>query len=126
MLQLHSLLLASNTASTPEGIVLAVATKCHCSHSLKSHISMQIKARLGNNSLWLGRFRCRSLLVDIVMSPSSATDNPPSQGCFPPQVTDWDLLGCNGERDRGYCRRVQTRATRWCARTLTGNTRNLR
>lgn len=69
MLQLHNLLLAANTASTPKGIVLAAATKCHCSHSLKSYISMQIKGGLKEDPLWLGGFRCRSLLGDILMSP---------------------------------------------------------
>lgn len=98
MLQLHNLLLVSNTASTPKGIVLAVATKCHCSHSLKSHISMQIKGGLREDPLWLRGFRCRSLLGDILMSAQSATHHASSRGCFPSQVTDWELLGCNGEK----------------------------
>lgn len=44
----------ANTGYAPAAIVLAVATKWHCSHSLKTRISVQIKAGLGEDAVWLG------------------------------------------------------------------------
>lgn len=125
-LQLHSLLLVSNTTSTPEDIVLAVATKCHCSHSLKSPIIVQTKAGLGADPpLWVGigvegswvMFSCHRSQI-LIMLLIRATSHARSQTGI-----CWDTMV---RKDHSHCRKVLTLAIKWWARTSTCNTRNLR
>lgn len=125
-LQLHSLLLVPYTASTPEGIVLAVATKCHCSHSLKSHIFVQIKAGLGADPLlWVGlgvegswvTFSCHHSQILITLLTRAASHPSSKTGMC------WDTMA---RKDHSHRRKVQTLATKGWARTSTCNTKNLK
>lgn len=128
ILQLQNLLLYFyQTSSSPEGIVLAVATKCHCSHSLKTHIIMQTKLGLGKTIYsWVG-LGVEASWVTFSCHQSHLLTVPQAR---PVPVLVWRLWHISWDtalrKDHSCWRKIQRVDTKWWARRLSCNTRNLR
>lgn len=112
--------------SSPEGIVLAVATKCHCSHSLKTHTIKQIKLALGKTLYysWVGLGVEASRVTSSCHQ--SSTDNAPSRACSCRSLQEHISCDATLRKDHSCWRNIRTGDTKWWAKRLTCNTRNLR